>query len=69
MIASTLAHMRYLFSSRSGRNERQSDFSDFFNHASSRAQKKLLGRVLDRANESQRKVIEQYERAHKGLGR
>ncbi|MBP6033998.1 MAG: hypothetical protein KA537_00805 [Candidatus Moranbacteria bacterium] len=42
--------------------EKKSDFSAFFHDASAEEQKEVLMRVIKKANEDQRKVIEKYDK-------
>lgn len=48
-----------IFGSRKSQ-KRKSDFSAFFYDASEKEQKEVLMRVIRKANEDQRKVIEKY---------
>lgn len=42
--------------------KQKDDFADFFLHASSREQKKVLKRVVRKANDDQKKYLDAYEK-------
>lgn len=53
--------MKKLFSTK---REKKRDFSSFFRNASSEEQTKLLKDVARKANQDQRAVLDQYNKAH-----
>jgi len=46
------------------KREEKKDFSSFFNRASEKEKQKLMEDVARKANEDQRSMLEQYERAN-----
>lgn len=57
-----MAYIKHFFTKDSDSKAEKSDFSAFFHDATSAEKKKVMTKVIQKANEDQRKIIEKYDK-------